>query len=125
MAGRWHAAANEYQRIVNGAPIFASTDRWREVSLALKGTTYLDMRSFDDANLNSVTLWIKGMANANEFGPYTIQRFEMDCGKHQLRSISYLNYDADGNVTSDIEGGKWAGIVPDTVGERIEASVCR
>jgi len=43
----------------------------------------------------------------------------------RLLKLSVANYDASGDVVGSREGGRWASIIPDTVGETLYSGACR
>ena len=62
----------------------------------------------------------KRPARGAEFaGPYTLMRFELNCGATRLRALSRANYDSSGTLTQTREGGAWQSIIPDTLGEAL------
>jgi hypothetical protein len=93
-------------------------DRWREVGQVVNGGSYIDMKTFDDARKDSIKVWVKQARGASEaIGPYGLRQFELNCGARQIRTLSIANYDASGNLVGSWEGGRWASIIPDTIGE--------
>jgi hypothetical protein len=84
------------------------------------------MKSFDDAHSDSINLWIKEVRGGREgVGPYQLRRFELNCRARQIRTVSIANYDASGNLVGSGEGGRWASIIPDSIGEMFYSSACR
>ena len=84
------------------------------------------MKTFDDARSDSTKVWIKNARGASDaIGPYELRRFELNCGARQIRTLSVANYDASGDIVGSREGGRWASILPDTVGETIYTGACR
>lgn len=82
------------------------------------------MRTFDVRG-GVVRLWIKeAHGDDNAPGPYKLFRFELNCGAEQIRTLARAEYDASGNLARSGEGGRWAGIVPDTLGETLEHGAC-
>jgi tetratricopeptide (TPR) repeat protein len=125
--GSWHQASIEFRRAINGFPDYAdAVDRWREIGRTANSQSYIDMKTFDDARSDSIKVWLKqarGMSDAD--GPYQLMRFELNCGARQLRTMSVANYDASGSLVGSREGGRWASILPDTIGETLYSGACR
>jgi tetratricopeptide (TPR) repeat protein len=125
--GNWHIASIDFRRAINGFPGYASAvDRWREIGQMADGWSYIDMNTFDDARNDSVSLWIKqsrGVRSGDS--PYQLLRFELNCRTRQIRTRSLANYDASGNLVGTREGGQWASIIPDTIGETLYSGACR
>jgi tetratricopeptide (TPR) repeat protein len=128
--GNWHRAAVEFRRAVNGFPQYANAvDRWREIGSLDTGSRsrhlYIDLKTFDDANNTSVKLWVKQTKSSEGQGPYSVQRYELNCGSRQMRTLSVASYDALGNLNFTREGGpQWESIVPDTMGEQLASGAC-
>jgi hypothetical protein len=53
-----------------------------------------------------------------------MQRYELNCGTRQIRTLSLANYDALGNLKLSREGGPWESIVPDSMGEQLASGAC-
>jgi tetratricopeptide (TPR) repeat protein len=123
-AGNWHNAAMEFRRAVTGFPEYANAvDRWREIGPQLEHI-YIDLRTFDDVSGASTKIWIKRTKSSEGAGPYSMQRYELNCGTRQIRTLSLANYDASGNLKLSREGGPWESIVPDTMGEQLAGGAC-
>jgi tetratricopeptide (TPR) repeat protein len=123
-AGNWHSAAGEFRRAVAGFPEYANAvDRWREIGPQLEHI-YIDLRTFDDVSGASTKIWIKRTKSSEGGGPYSMQRYELNCGTRQIRTLSLANYDASGNLKLSREGGPWESIVPDTMGEQLASGAC-
>jgi hypothetical protein len=76
------------------------------------------MKTFDDAHSGAIKLWIKEARGAGEaIGYYALWQWELNCGARQIRTVSFANYDASGELTSSGQGGRWQSIIPETVGE--------
>jgi tetratricopeptide (TPR) repeat protein len=125
--GNWHLASIDFRRATNGFPDYAdAVDRWREIVEMPDGRSYIDMKTFDDARKDSIKVWIKQSRGASsDDGPYELRRFELNCGASQIRTLSTANYDALGNLVGSREGGRWASIIPDTIGETFYSGACR
>jgi tetratricopeptide (TPR) repeat protein len=125
--GNWHVASIDFRRAINGFPDYAdAVDRWREIGQMVNRRTFIDMKTFDDARNDSIKIWIKQSRGAsNDDGPYELSRFELNCRARQIRTMSLANYDASGNLVGSREGGRWASIVPDTIGETLYRGACR
>jgi len=125
--GSWHQASIEFRRAINGFPDYADVvDRWREIGRTGDSRSYIDMKTFDDARNDSMKLWIKQARGASEAdGPYQLLRFQLNCGARQIRTLSLANYDASGDLVGSREGGRWASIIPDTIGETLYSGACR
>jgi tetratricopeptide (TPR) repeat protein len=125
--GNWHLASSDFRRAINGFPGYADAiDRWREIGQPVGARSYIDMKTFDDARSNSVRLWIKETRAASDAdGPYELRQFELNCGARQIRNLSFANYDASGNLVGSREGGRWASIIPNTIGESLYNGACR
>lgn len=130
-AGNWHKAAMDFRRAVNGFPEYAdAVDRWREIGSLDTGSRsrhlYIDLKTFDDANNTSVKLWLKQTKSSEGQGPYSVQRYELNCESRQMRTLSVASYDALGNLNFTREGGpQWESIVPDTMGEQLTSGACQ
>jgi len=125
--GNWLLAAIEFRRAIDGFPDYAdAVDRWREIGQIVDGRSYIDMKTFDDARSDSIKVWIKNARGASDaIGPYELRRFELNCGARQIRTLSVANYDASGDVVGSREGGRWASILPDSIGETLHSGACR
>jgi tetratricopeptide (TPR) repeat protein len=126
-AGSWHKAAVEFRRAVDGFPSYAGViDRWREINSQHDAQIYIDMKTFDDTRSDSARLWIKQTRGSdNVANPYSVEQYELNCGARQIRTVSFANYDASGNVIGSHEGGTWESVVPDTRGETLFNGMCR
>jgi tetratricopeptide (TPR) repeat protein len=124
-AGKWRNAAVEFRRAVNGFPEYANAvDRWREIG-SHSTHLYIDLKTFDEANNASVKLWVKQARSSEGQGPYSVQRYELNCVSRQLRTLSLAGYDASGNLNFSREGGQWESIIPDTMGEQLASGACQ
>jgi hypothetical protein len=124
----WSMASAEFQRAVNGFPKYSDTyERWREVGVenSPRRHLYLDLRTFDNKDSNSIKLWTKQVEFAREDGPYVVQRYEMNCGLQQLRTVLTASYSATGALNSSREGGQWESVIPETLGERLARGACQ
>jgi hypothetical protein len=125
--GNWHLASIDFHRAVNGFPDYAdAVDRWREIGQMSDGRSYIDMKTFDDARKDSIRVWIKQSRGASsDDGPHQLLQFELNCRARQIRTLSLANYDASGSLVGSREGGRWASIIPDTIGETLYSGACR
>ena len=125
--GNWHLASIDFRRAINGFPDYANAvDRWRKIGQMSDGRGYIDLKTFDDARKDSIRVWIKqSRETSSDDGPYELVRFELNCGTSQIRTLSLANYDASGDLVGSREGGRWASIIPDTVGETLYSGACR
>lgn len=124
----WTKAAIEFRRAVAGFPKYSdSFERWREIDAESKPRQhlYLDLRTFDDKDRNSVKIWTKETNSGRDDGPYIVERYELNCDSQQLRSVSTASYNKSGTLTSSREGGQWQTVVPETLGERFVHGACR
>src|SRR5262249_19038013 len=100
--------------------------RWREIGQMPDGRSYIDMKTFDDARKDSIRVWIKQSRGASsDDGPHQLLQFELNCRARQIRTLSLANYDASGSLVGSREGGRWARIIPDTIGETLYSGACR
>lgn len=58
-------------------------------------------------------------------GPCSVEQYELNCISRQIRTVSFATYNALGTVVGSHEGGQWAGVVPDTLGESLFDGRCR
>jgi hypothetical protein len=125
--GNWHVALIDFRRAVNGFPDYANgVDRWREVGQTAGVTSYIDMKTFDDAHSGAIKLWIKQAGGTSDtLGPYALQQFELNCGARQIRNVSFANYDEGGNLTRSGQDGRSQSIIPDTLGETLYNGACQ
>jgi tetratricopeptide (TPR) repeat protein len=125
--GDWHRAAIDFRRAIKGFPDYANAvERWREIGQTTNAQNYIDLKTFDDADNASIKLWTKEVSGRSEsIGPYTLQRFELNCAARQLRPVSFATYDASGNLTRSREFDKWQSIIPETFGEVLYSGACR
>jgi tetratricopeptide (TPR) repeat protein len=123
--GNWHLASVEFHR-ASAIPEWV-VDRWREIGSGVGGQNYIDMQTFDDARKDSIKFWVKQARGLDESaGRYSLMRFELNCGARRMRTLSFANYDASGEVTATREGGmSWQAIVPETLGEILYSGACR
>ncbi|MGD0945867.1 MAG: surface-adhesin E family protein [Candidatus Binatia bacterium] len=125
-AGRWHHAAVDFRRATDGFANYADAfARWRGVGSFQNSQVYIDMKTFDDTHSDCVKLWIKQADTPSVTGPYSLQQFELNCEARQIRSVSFVDYGASGNVVGGREGENWGSVVPDTLGETLFNGVCR
>jgi hypothetical protein len=124
--GNWHAAKLDFKRAERGYPDAQDAiDRWRQFNQTSDAHSYVDMKTFDDARSGSVKLWIKEANGEGDApGPYKLFRIELNCGAEQIRTLSWAEYGASGNLARSGEGGRWGNILPDTLGEALEHGVC-
>jgi len=123
----WSRASTEFRRAVNGFPEYSDTfERWRELRAEKNPLRhlYLDLKTFDGRDSNSMKLWIKQTQTAGD-GPFIVQRYELNCGLQQLRTISIASYSVTGTLRSSREGGQWESVIPETLGERIVRGACQ
>jgi tetratricopeptide (TPR) repeat protein len=130
--GNWHRASIEFQRVINGFTDYVdAVDRWREIGQTAEARNYIDMKTFDDSRKDSIRVWIKIAKDVPPWvvrqggEPYALQQFELNCATRQIRTVSSANYDASGDLVGSREGGRWASIIPDTVGETLYSGACR
>ena len=84
------------------------------------------MKTFDDARNDSVKVWIKqSPKSGGDESPYKVLRFELNCRANQMRTLSFANYDAGGQIIRGGEGGRWASVFPETLGEVLYNGACR
>jgi tetratricopeptide (TPR) repeat protein len=124
--GNWHAANLDFKRAERGYPNATDAiDRWRQFNQTSDTHSYVDMETFDVTAGGSVKLWIKEAPGESDApGPYKLFRFELNCSAEQIRTLSWAEYDASGNLIRSGEGGRWRGVVPDTLGEILEHGTC-
>jgi hypothetical protein len=130
--GDWRRASLDFRRATNGFPDYAAAiDRWRPFNqnsnaVSYVEHSYVDMKTFDTTRGGSVKLWIKEAHGEGDTpGPYKLFRFELNCNAEQIRTLSWAEYDASGNLIRSGEGGRWASVVPDTLGEILNHGACR
>jgi hypothetical protein len=125
--GDWRRASRDFRRATNGFPDYAAAiDRWRQFNQNSNARSYIDMKTFDSTRGGSVKLWIKEASGGSDApGPYKLFRFELNCGAEQIRTLLWAEYDASGNIVRNGEGGgRWGGVMPDTLGEILEHGSC-
>jgi tetratricopeptide (TPR) repeat protein len=125
--GDWQRASIEFRRAINGFPTYAdAVDRWREIGQATDTRNYIDMKTVDNVRNDSIKFWIKqGPKSGGDESPYKILRFELNCRANQIRTLSFANYDAGGQIIGSGEGGRWGSVVPETIGEMLYNGACR
>jgi len=124
----WSGASTEFRRALNGFPKNSdSFERWRELEVenSPRRHLYLDLKTFDSRDSNSVKVWTKQTQSVAEDGPFIVQRYEMNCSLQQLRTVSIASYSATGTLRSSREGGEWESVIPDTLGERLVRGACQ
>jgi hypothetical protein len=83
------------------------------------------MKTFDVTPGGSVKLWIKKAPGESDApGPYKLFRFELNCSLEQIRTLSWAEYDASGNLIRSGDEGKWGSVVPETLGEILTHGAC-
>ena len=104
----------EFRRAVDGFPSYADViDRWREISSQKDSHISIDMKTFDGGRSDSARLWIKQSHDSNDAGgPYSVEQYELNCGAREIRTVSFANYDASGNVIGSREGGNQGASCP-------------
>jgi tetratricopeptide (TPR) repeat protein len=122
----WHSALTDFRRATNGFPDYAARlDRWRQFEQTHDTHSYVDMKNFDDANDESIQLWIKQAHGANDAqGPYELYRFELNCSGEKIRTLSWAEYNASRTLVKSGEGGRWGSIWPATLGKILEDGAC-
>jgi hypothetical protein len=127
LRSNWRRAATDFRRAMNGFPDYAAVvDRWREIGQAVDTRSYIDFKTFDYARNDSIKIWIKqSPRSSGDEGPYKLFRFELNCRANQIRTASFANYDAGGQIIRSGEGGKWGSVVPETIGEMLYNGACR
>ena len=86
---------------------------------------YVDMKTLNEARSDSATLWIKQTRGTEgDDKPHSVEQYELNCGSRQIRRLSAASYDASGNVIGSHEGGDWATVVPDSLGETLLDGMC-
>ncbi len=123
----WSRASTEFRRAVNGFPKYSETfERWRELEVesSSRRHLFLDLKTFDNRDSNSIKLWTKTQT-AGEDGPFIVQKYEMNCSLQQLKMVSMASYSATGTLRSSREGGQWESVIPDTLGERLIRGACQ
>jgi hypothetical protein len=84
------------------------------------------MKTVDNVRNDSIKFWIKqGPKSGGDESPYKILRFELNCRANQIRTLSFANYDAGGQIIGSGEGGRWGSVVPETIGEMLYNGACR
>jgi tetratricopeptide (TPR) repeat protein len=124
----WTRAATEFHRAANGFPTYSDGfERWREVTVERNPSRhlYVDLKTFDSKDTKSIKLWTKRTQSSSEDGPFIVERYEMNCGLQQLRTVSIASYSATGALISSREGGKWESVIPETLGERLARGACQ
>src|SRR5450631_881901 len=122
-AGDWHAAKLDFRRAERGYLSYPDgIDRWREIGPPMNARLYIDMKTFNDERREAVNVWVKQARDEN--GPYSVKQFELNCGARRTRMLSSANYDGGGNFTGGRQGGNWAAIVPETLGETLYDGAC-
>jgi hypothetical protein len=121
---------NSALKYVGNSRTGKDSNRWREIGSLDTGSRsrhlYIDLKTFDDANNTSVKLWVKQTKSSEGQGPYSVQRYELNCGSRQMRTLSVASYDALGNLNFTREGDpQWESIVPDTMGEQLASGACQ
>ncbi len=60
---------------------------------------------------------------------HTLTMYELDCRNDKIKSLSYIDYDDDGNVLSSVDqtdsNVKWRAVIPDSRGEEIFQFFCQ
>lgn len=125
--GNWIRAAVDFKRALNAFPDYVNAgDRWHEVGSNGNTHAYIDLNTFDDSHNDSVKFWIKiSQQSGGIDAPYSLHNYELNCVAKRLRTVSFMDYNASGDVIRSHEGGEWEGIVPDTFGEKYLNSICR
>jgi tetratricopeptide (TPR) repeat protein len=125
-AGNWRKAAVEFRRAIDGFPSYAdAADRWQQIGPQRDSHVYVDMKTLNEARSDSATLWIKQTRGTEgDDKPHSVEQYELNCGSRQIRRLSAASYDASGNVIGSHEGGDWATVVPDSLGETLLDGMC-
>jgi hypothetical protein len=75
---------------------------------------------------NTVKVWVSKDPIKRDRGSRSITSFEINCNQELMRIRAIVWYKPDGKVlTSDTEIQKWEDIIPDTLGDKILAQVCK
>jgi tetratricopeptide (TPR) repeat protein len=122
--GDFRRAIADFKRVRDGLPEWARLlDRWRPLSTTADGTeSYLDIWTVELVARDKVRLWVKLVKNDST---YSALAYESDCASKQIRSVSRVSYDSDGNVLENHNYPQpWQAVVPDTPGETLYAGAC-
>ena len=110
-----------------GAAAFAS--EWNNFTSVRSGDTeyFFDAESVNKAK-DVVTLWVKTVRkntpDANGSWATAFQQ-RVNCQKKTVQTLSWSLYDATGKfLESNSDGGQERSVVPDSVGEAIQKTVC-
>lgn len=82
------------------------------------------MKTFDDTRRDAIKLWIKHSRGDDVDGPYTLLRFELNCGANRIHALSVTKYGATREPLASYEGEKWQIIAPDTLAETLHNGAC-
>lgn len=125
--GDWHSAVSDFRRVTNGFPDMP-IERWQEFDRT--GHYYIDMKTFDDSNKDSVKLQIK-QANADgaSTGPDTLQRFLLNCSSNQIRHLSTIPTNVleelpPRSLLRSLNASGWQNVAPNSLGEKLRDGAC-
>jgi hypothetical protein len=71
-------------------------------------------------------VWVKSLFKGTATTDHAMTRYELNCRSNQLRMISVVAYNKEGQVVDSATNAKapWEDTIPDSVGESVWRSVC-
>ncbi len=123
--GNLRKATKDYNRALKDDSTYI-LDRWKPIkalSLINSNSEYsIDIQTLDSSKGNIVSLWlkilnIKSQANSEE-------NYQIDCSARKLKSLSRINYNADGSPVNTLPEKEWESVIPETIGEILYNDVC-
>lgn len=123
--GYYSKAIDDYNRASRIWPDF-QIDRWKYVFATSKAKCYLDITTAEkDKNIYKFWLRNDNLNPKKKAESYNIQSMAIDCSSKQLSTLSYIDYDAKGNVMHSYDSfSEWSTIIPDTIGETLYKGWC-
>ncbi len=124
--GNYAKAIDDYNRALRIWPDYP-TDRWKYIFTTSKAQSYLDITTVEKSNNNIYNFWLKNdypNAKPKEVS-YSVQNMAIDCASKKINTLSYIGYDAKGNVMSSYDSlSEWSAVIPDTISETLYKGWC-
>lgn len=125
-AGYYKKAIDDYSRALRIWPDMFM-DRWKYFAASSGGSkNYIDIKGITFQQNKNIRFWVKHEHNKPKDNvAESIVSYELDCSSKMLRSVSFTNYDIDGNVIDSGNSYAWSDIVPESIGEVLYTGWCK
>ncbi len=124
--GYLRKAYDDYNRAIRISPTYP-IDRWKLCLTTSNLNYYFDIKTVEIAPKGSIKFWMKRESKTNEPGEpkETIENWSINCSLKKINVLSFVKYDAEGNVVAsgDYPSG-WTNVIPGSVGEALCSGWC-